>query len=186
MKIKNQKKSKSKKIFLTLLIVIAVLCAGVAATYYATGSLFGWTPSKKSSDTNTVSKDSTVDDEKRAGDMIKSESIAKEEASVEPAASNGAQSNVDLTITAANQNGSLLQIRTLIDSVTASGTCTLKITKGSAVVTKTAAVQALASGSTCMGFDVPLSELSAGSWNINVLFDSTNAKGSATQSVNIQ
>lgn len=189
MKIKSKKNSKAKRLLLVVLVLAAVLLAGSAAVYSATGSLFGWTPFAKSSNTTDnggVNYASPSDDEKRAGEMIKSESQSKESSDSTQSAPDGQVIPIALTITAANQNGSLLQLRTLIDTVTSSGSCTLKMTKGSTSVTKSVGVQALASASTCKGFDIPVSELSAGSWTASVHFENSTVKGDAAQTVLIK
>lgn len=89
--------------------------------------------------------------------------------------------SVQVSITAANQNDPYLQIGVQIDTVTNTGTCTLTLTNGqNETVTKTAGVQALAKTSTCKGFNVPVSELSAGNWHIKVNYTSDTLTGEAT------
>jgi hypothetical protein len=91
---------------------------------------------------------------------------------------------VSATITAANQNGSMLQIRTLIQAVTTDGTCSLKLTgPNGSVVTKSAGIQSLASASTCAGFNVPVSELSPGSWQIELEISIPSKKATLTKTI---
>ncbi|MGY4893764.1 MAG: hypothetical protein ACO1N2_03685 [Candidatus Saccharimonadota bacterium] len=84
---------------------------------------------------------------------------------------------VGVSITSKYQSSTTLQIRTIIDSLTTEGTCSLKLTKGSDQVTKSSGVQAGPSSSTCAGFDIPLSELSRGNWDIEIKFENSKSVG---------
>jgi len=94
---------------------------------------------------------------------------------------------ISASITAATQNGSLLQIRVLIDNISNSGTCTLNLTKGSLSKTYSVGVQASASSSTCAGFDINTSDLgSTGEWNadITITIDTQTTKLSQKVTIN--
>ena len=73
-----------------------------------------------------------------------------------------------ITITAMNQNDGTLQIRSVIQAIWSDGTCTLSMTKASDTVTREAALQPLPSTTTCQGFDIPVSDLSPGSWTVRI------------------
>lgn len=77
-----------------------------------------------------------------------------------------------LTITSVQDNSGSLRIRTAIQEVTSSGECTLNVKNSSnnKTYSETVGVQALASNSTCKGFNVPISELSSGTWEITVTY----------------
>jgi cytoskeletal protein RodZ len=79
-----------------------------------------------------------------------------------------------------NQSTNQLTIRLTIDQlVQPAGTCTLKLTSttSSAIVTKTVPTIDNPSSSSCQGFDIPLSELSSGKWQINVQIKNNNKSG---------
>lgn len=82
-------------------------------------------------------------------------------------------------ITYAAKSGENLSIRVSIDQTLGSGTCDLTMTSGSATYTATAPViQSGATTSSCEGFDVPVSELSAGAkWGINIKISSGDKTG---------
>lgn len=101
-----------------------------------------------------------------------------------PPASNGLQS-VAMSITALNQTSTTLQIRTQINTVTSEGTCNLSLTNGTQTVTRTSGVQALASVSTCQGFDVPLSSLPPGNWTAQITFSNTTSTGNVSKQITI-
>lgn len=92
---------------------------------------------------------------------------------------------VAMSITALEQTSSELQIRTQINTITSDGSCNLLLTNGTQNVTQTAGVQALATVSTCKGFNVPLSSLSTGNWTAKVSFSNTTLSGSTAQQVTI-
>lgn len=94
--------------------------------------------------------------------------------------------SVQVAITAADQNGSTLNIRSLIQYVTDTGSCTLTLTNSQSVVTKTSSIQALANASTCEGFDIPVSQLITGTWHIKIDVVSGELTGTATGSVQIK
>lgn len=190
MKIKKKSGINIKRNILVVVSVLLIASAFLVYTYSSSGSLFGWHPFGTAKDKNAVNYDKPTDEQKQAGDTIKEQSVGKTDtttsddpSSPEPQA-NG-KSTVDVTITAKNKNGSLLQIRSLIGTISSSGTCTLTLSKGSAVITKTAGIQPQASESTCKGFDVPLGELSTGNWQINLRFENDSLQGTAEGSVAI-
>jgi hypothetical protein len=78
-------------------------------------------------------------------------------------------SNLSVSITTKNITDSLVQIRSAINGIISNnGDCTITLSKGDQVITKTAKTYALPSDSTCQGFDIDRKELSIGSWDINL------------------
>lgn len=97
------------------------------------------------------------------------------------------RSQLQVAITSAQQNGSKVSIRTLIESVT-TGTCNLSMKNASSseTISKQASIQALSNSSTCEGFDIPTSELSDGTWKFTVTVKTSSASGSASGSVEVK
>jgi len=173
-----------------IIAAVAVLLAGASAFAY-----FNKVWPFQKSDSSTINTKPATKEQQDAGQQVKQtnadeDAKNKSNGSDQPAApvpQPNSKSSVTVSITAANQNGSMLQIRSLIEAVDSTGTCTLTLTKsGSATVTKTAGVQALASSSTCQGFNVPTSELSKGTWSINLVFENSTLKGEASKTVDVQ
>lgn len=81
-------------------------------------------------------------------------------------------------------NGKLI-LRVNINQYLSTGICTLTLTSGGNVITKTANIVAVASTSTCEGFDIPVSELSSGSWQININIKSGDKSGTIIGEQNI-
>ena len=81
-------------------------------------------------------------------------------------------------------NGKLI-LRVNINQYLSTGICNLTLTSGSNTITKTANIVAVASTSTCEGFDVPVSELSSGAWQISINIQSGDKTGTITGEQNI-
>jgi len=179
MKIKSLKRSTKTKMIIVIVGAVLLLAVISALTYvYAfNGNILGW---------KATSNGPATTEQQQSGSSAKSGSNS--DSTPAPATIPGNdKKNVQLTITAANQNGSILQIRALIGAVENTGVCTLTLTStGKTTVTKTADTQALASTSTCQGFDIPVSELSTGTWNILIQYSSPSLTGSVTQDVTIK
>ncbi len=177
------KKRSPKNLLITLCIaVIAIVGAATTYVYALNGNIFGWTntpittttpqPSSNPANSSTDTKTGT-----NGSDQPPSPQTVK----------GSTKKNVESVVTAAAQNGSTLQVRSIIYLVTNTGTCKLTMTKsGSSTVTKSAGVQSLPSSSTCAGFDIPVSELSNGQWNVVVNFENDNYTSSATKTVEIK
>lgn len=176
--------SKIKNIIPQKAIIIAAVAAllvisSLTYVYAFNGNILGWEkPRDTIRDTNSVDYGPSTTEQKTSGAQIKTGST-----DIQPTPSpvpGSSKKNVQLTITVANQNGSTLQVRILIGTVENTGQCTLILTKsGQQTITKTAGIQALASTSTCQGFDIPTSELSVGTWQLSVSYDSTSLTGTS-------
>ena len=182
---KSNKSTTTKKVLIIGGIIIVLVAIPLTYVYAFNGNLFGWQkPTTQNTDTDQrfVNYEPATPEQQKAGTTIKSGST---DTSPAPTAIPGSdKKNVQITITAANQNKSALQIRTMISAIENTGVCTLTLTStGKPTVTKTANSQALASTSTCQGFDIPISELSFGTWQAVVEYNSTALTGSANQDI---
>ena len=189
MKINNPKRSIShKKLLIVSGAILLLIVAAMIYVYAFKGTLFGWkTPqsTQTNNSNNGVDYKPATTEQQQAGTTVKTGSS---DTTTTPAPiPNSTKKNVQVSITAANQNGSTLQIRVLIGAVENTGTCTLTLTRaGENSVTKTSNTQALSSTSTCQGFDVSTSELSPGTWQALITYDSSTLTGSTTKNITIQ
>ncbi|HET6746729.1 MAG TPA: hypothetical protein VFH06_01330 [Candidatus Saccharimonadales bacterium] len=193
MKIASRKNT--KKYFIAAGIIIVLVVAGLATYVLAfKGTLFGW-PHQNTSD-NSTSYSKPSEEQIKAGNDTKKDTVDSESkpssgsntdhpTSPDTPSQSGSKTTVSMTITAANQNGSVFQLRSFISTITNSGTCTLTLTQGSRSVTKTAGVQAAASTSACKGFDVPVSELGAGVWQASLHFENESVTADASQKITV-
>lgn len=175
---------KKSMIIIALIIITVVIGAGV----YAYTQRNSDKPNEVTSQVENKEARLDPEVEKQAD-----ESISTEKSSKTPVSSsnkddqvNPQPSTTSLTITAANQNGSTLQIRTLISELWSSGQCSLTLTKGSLKIIRQAKIQALSSESTCQGFDILTSELESGTWNIAIIASNGNKNTSTTKEVTIK
>lgn len=75
-------------------------------------------------------------------------------------------------------DGDHLSIRLTLNQYLTSGTCTLKMSLGDLTIEQSAPIFADPSTSSCQGFDVPLSDLTAsGTWQISVKVSADNKTG---------
>lgn len=190
MKIKSLKRSTNhKKLLIIVGVVLLLIAAPLTYVYAFNGNLFGWkkpTIQNTNIDNNSTSYGPATPEQQKAGTTIKSGSTADTPPAPTPIPGSN-KKNVQMAITAANQNGSSLQIRVQIDAIENTGSCTLTLTKsGYSTVTKTASTQAYASISTCSGFDIPTSELAPGLWQALITYDSSALSGSTTETITIR
>ena len=178
MKISSKTNKKNRYVIAIVLTTLVVLFGAYSAVAHLSG-LWPFTRDSQVNDVNTIDFKPPTAEQIETGNDIKDAAIEAESA-IPPTG------EVTLTITAANQNENVLQIRTLIQATTNSGVCTLTLTMQGKVVTKTAPVQAMSSASTCAGFDIPVSELGKGLWSIDVAFENTTINGSASTTVEIK
>lgn len=172
----------SKKKAIILIAIIIALAAGTGLYAYYRGSSSHTQSANDTSSSNQPSNSKKEDkpatpEQQKAGNQQKQDIINKDqEAQTTPTA-------LGVTITAANQNGTVVNIRSLIGTVSTSGTCTLTVANGSATITKTSGIQALAESSTCQGFDIPTTSLPKGTWHATLSVVIGNAKGSAKKDI---
>lgn len=187
-KLLNAKKIRKKKLLIILLAVVLLLGAGATTYVYGFGgSLFGW-----SAQSDDIDYNEPTEEQRQAGNDAKKETIERETSNDDeegkPREDNQSNTNEDenvsVIISAANQNEQTLQIRTLIHTL-AEGTCQLTLTKGDVAVSREADTQQSASSSTCKGFDIPISELSRGTWKLHIQYKNDGASGEASQDITI-
>lgn len=199
MKINKQKNPLlTKKVLIPLVSAVVIIGGIFIYLYISKASIFGWQPFAKPA-TSNINYGKPTEEQMKSGATIKQGASSQTTTKPTPGSGSGSdqppapvpQSNgtstVQVTITSANQTATTLQVRAQVATVTNDGACTLTLTKsGIAPITQTAQLQPLASVSTCKGFDIPLSQMPAGQWNIAVHFSGNNLVGDASQTVTIQ
>ena len=166
-----------KRFWLTALVFIIFACVSwfMAARYL---QLWPFSARQESQATYTsINYDEPTDSQLQEGAQTKQEVIesSKQDGQTTEETST---SSVGIDITVSEKSGDVFIVRTLIQKVS-SGTCTLQMVGPNSITySDTADVQPLASASTCKGFNVPMSKLSSGTWNITVTY--SNGELSAT------
>lgn len=163
-----------------------IVIFAVIAVIAIAGSVMAWrhfhpAPSPTIADQKTADQTKQIDYQPPTADQKTNGATIKENAASEPTTPpDQAQSSVNVLITSALVSSNALHIRSSIDTVSSSGTCSLKLENGAKVVTRDSDVQAMASSSTCKGFDIPSSELGTGTWKITLTYTNGSMSGSAT------
>lgn len=178
-------RKKTYKIIISIILCgILIFSASAIYVYGFNGEIFGWTSRVKD-----VNYDEPSEEERSAGSDIKKETIESEASSKEDQpntdTNTGNGSETGVIITALNQTDQSLQVRTLIQSL-AEGSCSLRASgPGGQTKELTADTQVLPNGTTCKGFDIPLSELNSGEWTVAIHYTSEGAFGNAEQKITI-
>jgi len=177
-------KNKKHKKLLIIISIITVFLISIAAVYFYSQNI----NSKVSTPPNNSSKNKTdkvnvIDLNKPTTEEINAGNVVKKE-TVNNITPN--EPSFNITISAANQNDNIMQIRTLIDTTISSGTCELIMKQGDKIVSKAADIQSLASTSTCKGFDIPISELSSGNWNLTISATSGAQTNTVSKDIQVQ
>lgn len=179
--IKKQQHTK-KKVIIIICTVVAISAIAVAYFAYRSPSA---KPTTSPATQKPINYTAPTNDEKTAGDQIKKQALDSQKQASD--STSNTSSTVPLVITSTNQSSGMVYIRVIIQEVTSAGNCTLSMSNGTGgVYTATSQVQSMASSSTCEGFNVPISKLSPGSWDINIKYTNGTSSGTATGSISIQ
>lgn len=193
----SKPKNNKKKITLIALLVATLIAVGSSVYVYAfNGSILGWSNQSTQSKSDSSTNSAATEEQKATGDKTKEESLnqpatdTKNQDAQQPDSSPAQPTTpktVDVTVTAAAQNGSTLQIRAFVGALNASGKCTLTLEQaGRPNVVKTAGIQTQASAAACDGFDIPVSELAPGTWKSTIAYTDGTSTGSTTHNVVIK
>lgn len=190
MNIPNRKSTSKKNAVITIAIVI-VLTLGASVAYLAIAKKWFFAPANQQKNNKSINYDPPTNEQKNAAGSSKNGSSESQGSDQSPAptppSTSGGKATVDMTITAANQTSGTLYIRTLIQTIRSTGTCTLSMTESSGkTYAATAGVQANPSTSTCQGFNVPVSALAPGDWHIVIDFEDSSIKAVASKDMTIQ
>ncbi len=181
-------RTNKKRPYLYISIVAIVIFAALAALYFTKT----WPFQRTDQSSDQLSEEQKGTSEKIKNDVISQDENGKSNTGSDPTPApiespNGGKSSVNSYSASLSQDTNGVYIRSIIQTVSSSGTCTLVMTGPSGkTYTATAEVQAQPSYTTCKGFDVPRSSLAAGSWSIKVSFENETLTSSYTTSVEVQ
>ncbi len=178
---KTQKnRPRKKSLVISTIAIAAALIVGFCTYYYFVGQKdesTDTTSSQQAEDSEPEYTDGPTDDQIKDGTDIKQQAIDK---SKNEETNEGKE--IGIVITRAAQSNGEVQVRVLLEAIT-SGTCSLAITNGGESYSKSADTQTLSSSTTCKGFDIPVSELGTGTWNIKVSFSSDLSSSSTASTI---
>lgn len=192
MKIQNKKNLHLKRsLIATIVSILLITGLSIGYVYGLGGNIFGWqrnTTEKVApqADSNIEDSPQTESGQQEQGLDIKSDTINKDGKSPDKNPSDSKR-EVSVTITSPPQQAlSSFQIRSFIDSVQNTGTCTLVLKKGTFTLTKTTAIYASGTVSTCENFNISSGEISAGTWTVSVTYENDQIKGSVAQTITVE
>lgn len=174
--------------FRKTVIALAVAAVVIGGGYYVYAQFFRGNDEPPSS----INYGEPTKDQIQTGKEAKEETIKQDEVtsgentSSDPKnPSDKKETSLRADITAASVEDGTLYVRNTINGIYQTGTCTLKLTKGNSVVQKTSSIQPLPKESTCRGFNVNTSELSNGTWVIELIVTINGEVSTARASVAI-
>ena len=189
MKINKHQFKKKYVAIVVALLAIAVLTGAILLPRYAHTND---SSSESAPASSKIDYAAPTDAQIQAGNDAKKSTIEKSSnsnSSKTPDSTSSAQSGgsngLKNQITAATTQDGILYIRNEINGNYQSGTCTLALSKGGKTVKKTSGVQSLPQSSTCKGFNIPVSELTSGTWHINLQVTVAGGSAVATKDIEI-
>lgn len=186
MKLQKKPKASPLKKILTPIVVLLLIVGGYL-TYAATQAIWPFSHNPSEASDTTTPENNPSDTSNTPSDDTNSSPSSEESPSKTSTGNQSSTTNtLKVSITSAVQSGNTLKIRTQIDEPLTSGTCHLNLSDGNKTVSEHATLQTLPSTSTCKGFNIDTSKLTAGSWKINLYVTSDDSSGSATKSITIE
>lgn len=180
------KQTSSKRTVLIILAIAAVVIAGLSVYVFGmNGSLLGW-KFRQDQTTDGVNLNPPTEEEKQEGNKAKQQALESDKSGRVDTPPATAPSTLPVYISSASQSTDSFQVRVVISAFVENGECTLTMSNNGQVVTQSAATRKDAHASICLGFDVPMSELSPGQWNIAVEVKSGENTGKATTTAEIK
>jgi hypothetical protein len=182
MQIIKQNKIRNKNFIWAVIITLILVLASVVTMYARNLGPF----SKTTNEQTEINFSDATAEQKAAGKTIKEQSVSPADetsnSSSEPKATTSISKTVGIEITNLNRSGSNLIVKTLIQEISSSGSCTLTLTQaGKQPITRVVKTQALPSSSTCRGFTV--GNLGSGVWNLRIDYSSNKSSGNISRTV---
>lgn len=176
-------KKRAKKPLIITLIVVVLLAAGAGAYIW-----FSRDDSGQNTEQTTQNQENR--DEAAAEDPDSEVNRTGHEPEKDiPEAYEGENPNTSQSLTGIishkSVTGGQLVLRTTISQTLGSGSCQLRLTKDGQTVTRESNIAANPSSATCEGFDVPTSELSGGTWSIEITMRSGDRTGTIRDTVTL-
>lgn len=185
---RRRKNRKALKIalFLVLLIVAGVICFLVWQSYFS-GENNNTEESVEVEQTEEVKKDNGVEDEKKVIEESRDEEVVEKEKVVQYEGENpNKQEELTGVVTYAGVNNGVLMVRVNIDQYISGGRCNLVLRQnGVDVYGASAEIIASVATSTCDGFEVPVSNIGVGDFDIVINLNANGKTGVIRGGVNI-
>lgn len=185
----KQKKSSKKALIITSIIAVVLVAGGTA---FALREQLGLvSPSSETTHDTSSNADPTPNKDTLEQQEPEQDTAPSPDKDAEPATPVTNDGTTDprkaadeIIISSVNQDGNTLAIRTLIRPLVSGGQCVLTMGKvGQTSVRQESGIQAMPSYSTCKGFNIDVSKMEKGSWNVEVVYknngESVTGRGTA-------
>lgn len=175
--INRNTKTKNKKSYIILAIIIALVVLGAVAYLNRNAIVLIVKPN------NQATPGSNQNAPKEADDKPQSEAKTRQEQASQTQTSSG---TINPQITSITQDTNSVYVRAIVDGVK-DGNCTLKMQRsGSSDIIKTAPVAQVTSYYACQGFNIAKSEIKTkGEWSVVVQFSNSQGSGQAEDKINV-
>lgn len=179
MKIENStiKQKNKRRVINALIIIFAALLIIVISVVFSLNykSIFG--NNIRQSENTPYDLSPPTDEQKKAGEEIKKQTLEN----------TTTNNNLGLSFSSIAQTGSQLNIKVAISgAVSNDGTCDLTLEKDGQKIQLSKPTFALASYSTCQGFNVETGELAKGDWVINLSVTIKDKNSSITKTFSLE
>ena len=179
----NRRRSKK---WISWIIILALLVGAGVVCYLVYDSYFKDKSGEEPKPTEQTQEKTDEKTEEKKTEEKKEETVKKEEVVQYEGEDPNQSSEITGAITYAGVSGESLLIRINIDQYLNGGTCTLSLRQGGGnVYSAEAGIVDSASTSTCEGFNVPVSGLPKGKYNIVVYISSNGKTGEISGEANI-
>lgn len=189
---RNTKKNRTSRSKILLLILAGVLL--FAGGVYAYQALDDNADSK--SQANDIDFGPPTEEERQAGDEQKDTITDKESSNdadetTQPSDSDendrqDDRKSANVVIVDASQYDDIVEVRAFVNNHIQDGTCRYRFQRGNQTINKQLEAHADASTTVCPALEVNRSEFrSAGTWSVTVTYESSGAKGSQSQELQI-
>lgn len=189
MKIQKQTNKSKKILFISIasLLLVGVLLVFAWKYQQSNETAEGSATTSKQKADETGSESGTTNNPPKSSETNNESIVEKEKDKVLEYEGTSPDSSPTLTgsINYSAVAGNNLIIRTTINQIVSSGTCDLTLSNGTKNVTRSSAIAQNPSSSTCQGFDVPVAELSTGTWSIDIKISGDGKVGNLTGSSKI-
>ena len=180
-----QKRKKNKKKLYWIVILVLFVVAGAVA-YLVWDNYFKDKGEKKEDTVEVVEDKKENDDEGKGSSNAEDEEVAEKEKIVLYEGEDPNEKE-DLTgvVTYAGVSGEYLMIRVNIDQYLDGGSCELSLEQNGVTYSEVVSIAGGATTATCEGFNVPVSRLGAGGYQIKIKISSGEKTGTINGEVNI-
>lgn len=185
MKIKSSRVSHKKAILISAVIVVAAAVVYTAVAYTQDLPPFGKDTSTLPKNVNLKQSSSEKQAQKRAEQSPKTSKTTNSNTDTpsQPTASpTTGLKQVNVILTSASQNQATIQASGFVSNVVETdGVCTFVFTSGSKTVNKTSSTLPNPSSTACKTVDFPATDLSPGTWSVQLLYKSSQSQGSSNK-----